>query len=432
MSVTASPASSLATTTWHPTRESLPAANQRRSRLETLFAFILLVFATTAFDTVLRPQDTLRGDESDPVIQVVWLCLAVIAVALIFHRAASAATVPRTDGFLVALMGLAVLSVVWSIDPGLTLRRDASLLATIGTGYYLASTFAPTTLLRLIRSACLFGAISSLVWSVVSPAVAYDAFGRFRGVFAQKNALGLVAAIGAMTCVALVLSATHHRWREGFLGAVFVSVLFMSGSRTSLVALIGGVVVVVVAAGIKSERTRTTTVGTCLVAMAGIVAWVVAVGTAAPLRLLGRDQTLTGRTELWHAVEHAIGSKPVAGWGFGGFWSQSHGPSQQLLQSVNWDALSSHEGFLEMALNLGLLGTVSVLVLLLRILARAQVLARSANPTVGLYATAIVGFAIIYNLAEADLFKSRSLLTVLLVIAITLVSITHRSRSRMA
>src|SRR5690606_1197609 len=35
---------------------------------------------------------------------------------------------------------------------------------------------------------------------------------------------------------------------------------------------------------------------------------------------LGKDQTLTGRTEIWEGVVWAIGERPLTGYGAGGAW----------------------------------------------------------------------------------------------------------------
>ena len=38
------------------------------------------------------------------------------------------------------------------------------------------------------------------------------------------------------------------------------------------------------------------------------------------LGFLGKDATLTGRTDLWEFVKICISQRPLLGWGFSAFW----------------------------------------------------------------------------------------------------------------
>ena len=59
------------------------------------------------------------------------------------------------------------------------------------------------------------------------------------------------------------------------------------------------------------------------VILAVVLAPVLIVAVAAPdtfLEMIGKDPTLTGRTEIWTYVIQDIWMKPLLGWGYFGFW----------------------------------------------------------------------------------------------------------------
>jgi exopolysaccharide production protein ExoQ len=76
---------------------------------------------------------------------------------------------------------------------------------------------------------------------------------------------------------------------------------------------------------------------------------------------LGRDTTLTGRTVIWERVL-GMGSNPIIGTGYSSFWLGERG---EFLLDLNWQRLTqAHNGYIEVYLNLGLIG-LGLLVLMI-------------------------------------------------------------------
>jgi O-antigen ligase len=75
------------------------------------------------------------------------------------------------------------------------------------------------------------------------------------------------------------------------------------------------------------------------------------------LSLIGKDTTLTGRTTLWSVVVEFIGERPVGGWGYRAMWNLDD-PTTTLADKLTggWGVTSSHNAFLEITLQLGLVG----------------------------------------------------------------------------
>jgi O-antigen ligase len=88
--------------------------------------------------------------------------------------------------------------------------------------------------------------------------------------------------------------------------------------------------------------------------------------------ILGKDRSLTGRTEIWRYAVAAIGERPILGWGFAGFWSTLNPVAEQIRGAIkgdNWwtpGIPNAHNGMLEFLLEIGVVGTTFFLFLLLR------------------------------------------------------------------
>src|SRR5206468_8314331 len=71
---------------------------------------------------------------------------------------------------------------------------------------------------------------------------------------------------------------------------------------------------------------------------------------------LGRNETLTGRTEIWRIVREQ-NTNPVVGTGFQSFWSSHYGiEAYDQLRDVN--IRTAHNGYLETYLDGGAVGVV--------------------------------------------------------------------------
>jgi len=65
---------------------------------------------------------------------------------------------------------------------------------------------------------------------------------------------------------------------------------------------------------------------------------------------------LTGRTDLWFYVLDAIREKPLFGWGYMAFWTPDGTSATYIQNQIRWPAPNAHNGYLELALGLGLVG----------------------------------------------------------------------------
>jgi O-antigen ligase len=87
------------------------------------------------------------------------------------------------------------------------------------------------------------------------------------------------------------------------------------------------------------------------------------------IHTLGRNSTLTGRTELWQHLLEFRGN-PIVGVGFESFWLGER--LRQVGELYWWQANEAHNGYLETYLNLGVIGVFILVGWLIATFRRSQ------------------------------------------------------------
>ena len=149
---------------------------------------------------------------------------------------------------------------------------------------------------------------------------------RYGGFAGNPNSLGATAVLGywAALCLLLVQPKTiGSRVIIALATVLFVIDIIMSGSGTSLITLILITLVIfwLRILSLFKPRTRVAINASVAVLMMLLLMLVVIFSTPADLYLsvtesLGKDASLTGRTDLWAIARDAISERPFLGWGF--------------------------------------------------------------------------------------------------------------------
>jgi len=108
----------------------------------------------------------------------------------------------------------------------------------------------------------------------------------------------------------------------------------------------------------------------------------------------GRDDSLTGRTEIWAALLPVVMKNPILGKGYGGFWTRT--------TREYYDISESHNGYLEAMLGFGFSGLLFILNLYLSFCRKAFSVFSSDFFISVLFACLII-MVLVYNTAECSL-----------------------------
>lgn len=231
------------------------------------------------------------------------------------------------------------------------------------------------------------------------------------GVATGKNSLGMICLIFGLACLWGFLEAyraKEDRYRkrrlvaQGIVITIALYLLWISDSKTSLscFALVGALMTLT---SFTSWAQRPAVLRLAIVGMVACCFSVLFLGVSSgALEAIGRNSTLTGRTDVWKLVLR-FAENPLLGAGYESFWM---GKRLEEITRINGGINQAHNGYIEVYLNLGWVG-VSLLAVLLFTGYRKVVSGFRRDPEVCRIMLAYFLVAIVYNFTEGA-FKMMS------------------------
>lgn len=247
----------------------------------------------------------------------------------------------------------------------------------------------------------------------------------FVGVTTNKNELGMICMLLGLGTVWQIVEMVKDRDNlrisprliaHGTVFAMSAWLLHTAGSATSLSCFLIGSCLLVVT-GMSRLGRRPSVVHVMVASMVSLVSAALFFDVGSLLKTVGRDPSLTGRTEIWHLVLGLTPNK-LLGTGFQSFWL---GPRLEKMWSIYWwHPNEAHNGYIETYINLGWVGVVLLAVLLVFGYMRLVSAVRRQQDASTLCLAYFV-VAIIYNCTEAA-YKPLNPVWIFLLLGIILVS----------
>jgi exopolysaccharide production protein ExoQ len=321
----------------------------------------------------------------------------------------------------------ALLSTLWSQAHAETLRLSVEDIVTYGCAVLSALLLQPRALLVMMT-------ISLIIISAVSVALGHQTVDplsgamTFVGVFASKNQLGFFSSLMFLGALALILDSRQPiRWRLLGCAAVPASLplIVLSRSATSLASVIVALGVFVLGLPLSrlSRFGRARWLFAALVILLlGALPLLVARAAAGEffLNLLGKDATLTGRTDLWRYAATIIPDHPVLGYGFQAFWLHDSVDAESLwaaFRVASRTGFHFHNTYIETTVELGYVGATMLAVTIFAILVGSIRWSWQARSVPAAFFVALMCCLIIRSFAEVDALPPLQIGTFILCVA---------------
>jgi exopolysaccharide production protein ExoQ len=366
-------------------------------------------------------------EEGNSLDHVVYVTLIALALRVLIARRLSWSAVFERNTALVVFVLFALLSVTWSDFPFASFRRWIRELGNYVMVLVVLSDPRPVEAIETLIRRLSFVLVPLSVVIVKyfrDIGVSYNDWtggAEYVGVTMSKNMLGVLCLV----CGLFFFWDITKRWRDRkareakraiVLDIVMIGMslwlLNLADSATSRMCLLIGCILITI---VQSQWGKTNSgalkIMIPLTLFAGILLEFTFSMSDTVARLLGRDPTLTGRTEIWTALL-AARTNPLFGTGYESFWL---GDRLVAIWAKGMRGLNeAHNGYLETYLNLGLFG-LSILVGFLIISYRTICRRLSVSLQFASVSLALWTMLLIYNVTEAAFRSSLLWLTFLLV-----------------
>ena len=348
------------------------------------------------------------------------LLLAILS-AVLFPKMKSIIDLCRRDRVFAALAAWVMVSCLWSQFPRVSLEWAPIAVLNIACAFYLYRRFRPGQQIRLLLVLGWVCLVLSVVLSLFFPEYGIDrtdATGAWQGMYDQKNVCSMTTAfllLGGLYAPATTVFSKVAR--VAYVGlSVFLIIMTQSVTgRITLACLVAYFVTSRVVSGFRGKDRRIALVVVTTIALALVAA---GISNAKEIAVfLGKDPTLTGRTEIWQASMVSIMKHPILGYGYRAFWRGYQGESANVSFATNWAVTAAHNAFLEVWLTLGAVGVALVLYSLLRAIRDALVCIRAGESPYFAWYAAVVFLTVVTSVVEGFLVSPNSLMWILYILA---------------
>jgi exopolysaccharide production protein ExoQ len=327
-------------------------------------------------------------EASSPLDQVFHIALLCLGLFVIMRRGLNWPRVRSQNSWLIVLVGFMLISVVWCDTPFVAFKRWIRDFEGVIMAFVLLTEPDPRQAMESVLRRTVYVSITYSLLLVKY----YQQYGvwyspwtgeiQWLGITLQKNGLGRVCLVAAF----FLIWTLTRRWQgrdipvAKYQTHAEVLLLFMTfwllkgpsiwaASATGIYSLCFGLAAFAGLLWMKNHRIK---LGANT--MATVIACIMVLGILQPLvggaavqsftSAVGRNSTLTGRTEIWAGLIPDVMQSPILGYGFGSFWTEA--------RRIAHDIGEAHNGYLEVCLEAGMVGLLLTAIFLLSFCRKAE------------------------------------------------------------
>ena len=364
--------------------------------------------------------------QSQMAIGGAFLVMALFAML----NAQRMAALLRANLLLLALPALALTSVAWAPEQAVAARRAVAFTATVFAGFAITAALPAGAALRFLAQAAAAAVALSIGYLALQPGYGVHQVsdgvqsvhaGDWRGVFGHRTVLAQLSALSLAFAVHGGRAAFRRPWVRA--GVMITSGLCLWKAHSGGGLISAGMLLALPPCLALGRRAMARMGWPFCLLLGGAVLTAIALALplieAALLSIVGKEPTLTGRRPLWALILPAARERLILGYGYStGF------------RDVVARLVSDHSGFgyvpnaqngyLDVVLNLGLVGLAVTLAILSLALWRAVRLAIAATPGQGgeMLPLLVAAFTAVMNLGEATFIAANDIFALIYVTAL--------------
>jgi len=311
--------------------------------------------------------------DGNAIERTILTALIGAGLLVLFRRGRDVGAILRANAPLVVFFAYCAASVLWSDYPDVAFKRWTKAVGDLVM--ILVVLTEPDRIAAIKRFLARIGFLlipTSMLLIKYFPSMGQAYSGaegkvRYVGVTTDKNMLGVVCLLAGIGCVWRLIGEYRRSpesvRRRGPLiaqGVLLLMVLWLfraANSMTSLACfLLASSVIATIT--LRSLARKRALVHLLVVAVLTVASFALFFdGGGDILEMMGRERTLTGRTDLWKELI-SMNQNPLVGTGFESFWLGQR--REELAKIYWWRPNEAHNGYLEVYLNLGWIGVALI------------------------------------------------------------------------
>ncbi len=417
-----------------------------RSRLQTSIASI--VFALLLAFALLRPEMeagtfvTIQQASQIRLYGYVGIFLAALVGVLMRRDAIRLIAVPW---WMVPALAWCWLSLTWSATPSLALKRLGLTTVVIWLAFYCVRQMqyrVTIAALRYMFVACL---AINFITVLTFPAIGIHSFDapnalhQWRGLMGHKNVAGFVSSVVVILFL-FDAKRINTAVRIGVILSAIIFLLYTQSRTASIILVVSGTLGYLFVIFYKYLRSILISQSKIFersgLILCGVFCFMLLWFTAnieTVLKIAEDPRAFSGRNEIWQPMLQFYAEHPIAGAGFGSFWSSVRQTSSDFHGSWLQDVAQGHNGYLDILVQVGFVGFFLILfscvampVAFIYRIIRSQHVSRGTTALLFALLIMVLG----QNLSESSLFDRDTLGEVILATTIAMLANLSRGTGR--
>jgi len=339
-----------------------------------------------------------------------------IVLWLIVMNARRIASLALQMKMITLLALLTICSALWSQDPFRSTYNGVFYFIDTLFAFYLVLKFDTEEIMSLVMMGGVSVSVLCLIMVFFFPQYGTLHGTIWRGIFGDRTQAAKCLVF--LLSPAIIFRRRSFSYRHMIYIALMSLIIFMEYAMTARILLL---VYIALMASISvsskfGRRSSLLIIGMLLAAAALLVC----IGLPFFPRLLegmGKNATLTGRIPIWTALLRSIAKRPLLGYGFYAFWLGMKGESANEILAAHWVYGYAHNGYLEICVQLGLVGVALFFVTLFQAIRNAWFCLRNGCPPGVEWYIGVIALTIMYNVDESTVVWPFEILSILYVVA---------------
>jgi O-antigen ligase len=316
-------------------------------------------------EAISAESDYMSGNLID---RTYFTILMVIGIFILFRRKVAWSTIVKSNALIFLFFLYCGISIFWSDFPAISFKRWNKAIGNLIIVIVILTEIDPIESIKTLFRRCMYILIPlSILFIKYYPelGIGYTPFGgkSLMGVTLGKNQLGRLCLVLGLFLIWNIATM----WRDKKLSIhkmeAFVYILFAAmiswlfvraDSATSLGSFIIGIVIFLLL-GLPRIKSNIQNIGIFIILTFIIILILQMLFNVSDIFIssLGRDQTLTGRSDLWEDLLN-MNTPIFIGTGYDSFWLGDR--LSKIWAKWWWRPNEAHNGYLEIYLELGLIG----------------------------------------------------------------------------